>query len=140
MSSSVSGRGGFVTMYLKHCIEISLVHNKAIVDTYVQTLIELLLLFVNYTETEVYFIRLLEVGFHAHDLRKRLLSVLERAIAVIEDTYAVPKLGFLDIISFVGTRQILKRAIPLDQTDDKALAGKQSKPVVNHPSSNSNGL
>jgi hypothetical protein len=107
MSSSVSGRGGFVTMYLKHCTEISLVQGKAIVDTYVQTLVELLLLFINYTEAEIYFIRLLEVGLHAHDLGKRLLGVLEGAITVIEDTNSVPKLGFLYMISFVRTRQLL---------------------------------
>jgi hypothetical protein len=110
------------------------------VSTYVQTLVKFLLLFINYAETEVDFIRLLEVGLHAHDLRKRLFGVLEGAIAVIEDTYPVPKLGFLNIISFVGTRQLLGTEIPLGQTDDKALAGKQSKPAVNRPSSSSNGL
>lgn len=68
MSSSVSGRGGFVTMYLKHCSDVSyhVVYQSA--NTYVQTLVELLLLFVDYAKTEVDLVGLLEVWLHTHDL------------------------------------------------------------------------
>ena len=63
--------------------------------TYVQTLVELLLLFVYYAETEVDLVCLLEVGLHTHDLRERLLGMFERPIAVVQDAYAIPELGFL---------------------------------------------
>jgi hypothetical protein len=74
---------------------VSLNHRCLRVDTYVQTLIKLLLLLVDYAETEVYLIGLLEVWLHAHNLRKGLLGMLERAIAVVQDADAVPELGFL---------------------------------------------
>lgn len=62
-----------------------------------QTGLELLLLLVDYSQTEIDLIRLVEVGFHPHDLRKSFLRVLERSIAVVEDAYAIPKLGFLRV-------------------------------------------
>jgi hypothetical protein len=68
MSSSVSGRGGLVTMYLKHCGTVRGCSVVDSIDTYVQTLIELLLLLVYYTQAEVDLIGLLERGLHAHDL------------------------------------------------------------------------
>lgn len=64
--------------------------------TYVQALIELLLLLVYYTQAEVNLVCLLEVGLHAHDLGEGLLGVLEGAVAVVQDTNAVPKLRFLN--------------------------------------------
>jgi hypothetical protein len=68
MSSSVSGRGGLVTMYLKHCGTVKDCYVTSSINTYVQTLIELLLLLVYYTKSEVDLIGLLERGLHAHDL------------------------------------------------------------------------
>jgi hypothetical protein len=58
--------------------------------TYVQALIELLLLLVNYAETEVDLVGLLKSWLHAHDLREGLFGVLEGPVAIIQDAYAVP--------------------------------------------------
>jgi hypothetical protein len=55
-------------MYLKHCGTVRGCSVVDSIDTYVQTLIELLLLLVYYTEAEVDLIGLLERGLHAHDL------------------------------------------------------------------------
>lgn len=51
--------------------------------TNLQTLIEFLLLFVYYAKAEIYLVGLLEIRLHAHDLRKGLLCVVERAIAIV---------------------------------------------------------
>jgi hypothetical protein len=66
-----------------------------------------LLLFINYTKTEVDLVGLLKGWLHAHDLRKGLLGMLEGAIAVVEDTNAVPELGLLLIVSLVRIRGLL---------------------------------
>jgi hypothetical protein len=58
-------------------------------------LVELLLLLVYYAQAEINFIRLLKGGLHSHDLRKRLLGMLEGAIAIIENTNTIPEFGFL---------------------------------------------
>lgn len=50
---------------------------------YLQTLLVLLLLLVNYTKSEVYLVCLLEVRFHSHHLRECFFSMLERAITVV---------------------------------------------------------
>lgn len=63
--------------------------------TYVETLVELLLLLVYYAQAEVNLICLFKGRLHAHDLREGFFGVLERAVAVIQDANAVPKLGFL---------------------------------------------
>lgn len=63
--------------------------------TYLQTLLELLLLFVYYTKAEVYLVGFLEARVHAHDLGEGFLGVFERAIAIVEDTDTIPELGFL---------------------------------------------
>jgi hypothetical protein len=75
--------------------------------TYVQTLIELLLLLVNYAKTEVYLVSFFKIRLHAHDLRKGLFGMLERAIAIVEDTNTVPELGFLETVSVVWMRGML---------------------------------
>lgn len=62
---------------------------------YVETLVELLLLFVNYAKTEIDLVGLFEVWLHAHDLRESLFSMFERSVAIVEDANPVPKLGFL---------------------------------------------
>jgi hypothetical protein len=64
-------------------------------ETYVQALVELLLLLVNYAETEVDLVGLLEAWLHAHNLREGLFGMLEGPIAIIQDANAVPQLGFL---------------------------------------------
>jgi len=45
--------------------------------TDLETLLELLLLLVNYAKSEVDLICLFEVGLHAHDLREGFLGVLQ---------------------------------------------------------------
>lgn len=109
MSSSVNGRGGLVTMYLKHCGRISQVQGSSSTFTYVQTLVEFLLLLVDYAEAEINFVGLLKSWLHAHDLRKRLFGMLEGTIAIVKDTDAIPELGFLCSISMgCCDRQVLK--------------------------------
>ena len=44
--------------------------------TYVETLVEFLLLLVDYAETEVDLVGLFKVGLHAHDLGESFLGVL----------------------------------------------------------------
>ena len=66
-------------------------------QTDLQALLELLLLFVDYAEAEIYFIRFFKVWFHAHDLRKGFLCMLERAITVVKDSDTVPKFGLLKV-------------------------------------------
>lgn len=63
--------------------------------TYIQALVELLLLLVYYSQAEINLICLLEVGFHAHDLGEGFFGVLKRAIAVVQNTNAVPEFGLL---------------------------------------------
>jgi hypothetical protein len=60
-----------------------------------QTLAELLLLFVNDSEAEINFVGLFKVGGHAHDLGESLLGMVERAIAIVEDTDSVPEFWLL---------------------------------------------
>ena len=62
---------------------------------HLQALLVLLLLFIDYPEPEVYLVRLLEVGLHSHDLGERLLGMFERAITIVQNAYAIPKLGLL---------------------------------------------
>lgn len=96
MSSSLNGRGGSVTIYLKHCEAISqLAIPAAEGPTYLQALLELLLLLVYYAEAEVDLVGFLEARVHAHDLREGFFGVLERAIAIVQDADTIPELGFL---------------------------------------------
>jgi hypothetical protein len=69
-------------------------------STNLKTLLKFLLLFVNYSKSEINFVGFFEVWLHPHDLRKCLLCVLKRAVSVIEDANAVPQFGFLAGISF----------------------------------------
>jgi hypothetical protein len=82
-------------MYLKHWVHVRTVHANIFAYTYIQTLVELLLLLVYYAEAEVDLVCLLEVGLHSHDLRESLFSVLQRAIAIVQDANAVPQLRLL---------------------------------------------
>jgi hypothetical protein len=82
-------------MYLKHWCVVRIDGMVCADFTYVQTLVELLLLLVYYAQAEVDLVCLLEVGLHAHDLGEGLLRVLKGAVAVVQDTNAVPKFGFL---------------------------------------------
>ena len=100
MSSSVRGGGGELTMYLKHCDLVSgIARRDKLMATYIQTLAELLLLFVYNTESEVDLVGLLKVGLHLHDLRECLFGVVQRSVPVVQDTNPVPQLGFLFLVS-----------------------------------------
>lgn len=103
MSSSVRGRGGSLTIYLKHCgkKEKKWSAVRSHVDqgqwlTYIKTLTELLLLLVYYAQAEVNLVGLLKLWRHAHNLRKGLFGVVEGSIAIVQDANTVPQLGFLD--------------------------------------------
>ena len=108
--------------------------------TYVQALVELLLLLVYYAEAEVYFVGLLEVGLHAHNLGKGLFGVFKRAIAVVQDANAIPELWFLQLVSIKSFGDLNECDVPWDPTGGRELADRQSRPVAGHPSSDSNVL
>jgi hypothetical protein len=110
------------------------------VYTYVQTLIELLLLFVNYAKAKVDFVGLLKIWLHAHDLRECLFGMLKGSIAIVENSNAIPKLGFLCIVSVLVEKNVEVRSVPSGQTGGRVLVGKQSKPVASRPSSDSSDL
>ena len=63
--------------------------------TYIQTLVEFLLLLVDYAEAKVDFIGLFKARLHVHDLRKGFLGVLEGAVAIVQDANAVPEFRLL---------------------------------------------
>lgn len=67
----------------------------------IQTLVELLLLFINYAKTEVDFIGLLERGLHTHHLREGFFGVFQRPVTIVKNAYSIPQLGFLGIRQMV---------------------------------------
>lgn len=110
MSSSVSGVGGTETMYRKHCKQLATAQRGNLASgcsAYLETLLVLLLLLVNYTKPEVDFVGLFEVRLHAHDLRKRFLGMLKRPVAVIEDANSIPKFWFLVNVSAMKFHEIV---------------------------------
>lgn len=70
---------------------------------YLQALAELLLLLIDYTQAEVDFVGLFKVGCHAHHLRERFLCVVERTVAIIKDTDAIPQFGLLQDTVAIST-------------------------------------
>lgn len=97
ISSSVNGRGGSWTMYLKHYLVSQLLRHGTTrpVHTHLQALAKLLLLLVDDAQAKVDFVGLFEIRLHAHDLGKGLLGMLEGAVAIVEDANAIPEFGFL---------------------------------------------
>lgn len=63
--------------------------------TYLEGLVVLLLLLVDYAQPEVYLMGLVEIRLHLHDLRKSIFRVVQGAVSVIQDANAIPKPGFL---------------------------------------------
>ena len=80
--------------------------------TYVETLVEFLLLLVYYAETEVDLVGFFKIGLHAHDLRESFLGVLQRAIPIVQYANAIPKLGFLVELSEMRAREMGKGVLP----------------------------
>ena len=64
-------------MYLKHWIEVSTQHVRETHVAYLQALLEFLLLFVDYAESEVDLVCLFKIWLHAHDLRESLFGVFQ---------------------------------------------------------------
>lgn len=75
-------------------------------STNLETLLEFLLLLVNDSESEIDLVGLLEVRLHAHDLRERLLGMLQGAITIIEDAYTVPQLGLLQRVRTINADRL----------------------------------
>lgn len=93
MSSSVRGRGGSLTMYLKHCKIRGINHSANQIpkwSTYLQTLAKFLLLLVNDTQAEVDFVGLLKFRRHTHHLRESFFGMVQGTIAIVEDTNTIP--------------------------------------------------
>lgn len=67
-------------------------------SAYVKTLVVLRLLLVYYTEPEINFIGLLEIGLNVHNLGEGLLGIVVATISVVENTDAVPEHGILCVI------------------------------------------
>lgn len=63
--------------------------------TYLQTVLELLLLFVDYAESKVDLIGLLKVWLHAHNLRESFFGMFQGSVTIIKDTNAIPQFGLL---------------------------------------------
>jgi hypothetical protein len=139
MSSSLRGRGGSFTMYLKHCEAVSAAAFRAKNEAHLKTLLKLLLLFVDYTQSEVDFIRLFEVWLHAHDLGESLFRMFQRAVAIVENTNAVPQLRLLATVN-VMRYQNIRRDLPWDRANSTELAGTRCMPLAGYPSSSSNDL
>jgi hypothetical protein len=91
-----------------------------------QALVKLLLLFVYDSQSEIDFIRLLEIRSHAHDLGESLLCVVQRAIAIIKDTNSVPQLGFLGIPEVI--ERLLVGSIRFLQVVHHKMAVAQTTP------------
>ena len=85
ISEALSGRSAVLP---KICAHIA----------YLQALLVFRLLFVDYAESEIDFVGFLEVGLHAHDLGKCLFCVFQGAISIVQDTNAIPQLGFLQTV------------------------------------------
>ena len=99
---------------------------------YLQTLVILLLLLVDYAKPKINFICLLEIRLHVHDLRKSFFGMFERSIAIVEDADAVPKFWFLVTLS--AKNWVIMYQLPLDLEDGIMLVDKQHKPAVGPPS------
>ena len=73
---------------LEYCLATLMAVEK--IESYLQTLVVFLLLFVNYPEAEVYLIRLFEVGLHTHHLGEGFLCVLKGSVTIIKYSDTVP--------------------------------------------------
>lgn len=102
-------------------------------------MLKLLLLLIDYSESEVDLIGLFEIWLHPHDLGECLLGVLKRAISIIQDANAVPQLGLLDLVSPIDIKLDLCD-LPSGLGDSTGLVDMQCKLLEDCPSSDSNVL
>lgn len=102
-------------------------------------MLKLLLLLIDYSESEVDLIGLFEIWLHPHDLGECFLGVLKRAISIVQDANAVPQLGLLDLVSSIDMEVDLGD-LPLGLGDSTGLVDMQCKPLEDCPSSDSNAL
>lgn len=93
-----------------------------------QTLVKLLLLLVYDSQAEVDLIGLLEIGCHAHHLRESLFRMVQRTIAIIQDTDSIPQLGFLGVAQVV--EGLLVRGVCLLQIIHHEMAVAQAAPSL----------
>lgn len=76
-----------------------------LIATHLKTLVVLLLLLVYDSESEIYFIGLLEAWFHLHYLGECFLGMVKRTVAVVQYTDAVPEFRFLRDMESIAGRQ-----------------------------------
>lgn len=60
------------------------------VTSHIQALVELRLLFIYYTESEVNLVGLFKIGLDCHDLRECLLCIIIASVPVIQNANAIP--------------------------------------------------
>jgi hypothetical protein len=96
-------------MYWKHCAMISLFNSEMCDVAYFKTLLELLLLLVDYPETEVDLVGLFEVRLHAHNLRKGFLGMLKRSVPIVQNANTVPQFWFLSKVSIESREYFMRR-------------------------------
>jgi hypothetical protein len=65
---------------------------------------KLVRLFVDYAESEVYFVGLFKVGVHGHDMRESFLGMLEGPMAIVQNTDTIPQSGLLQASHDVSER------------------------------------
>lgn len=63
--------------------------------SHIQALIELLLLLVDYAETEINLVCFLKTWLHGHDLGEGFFGVLKGSVPIVEYADPVPQLWFL---------------------------------------------
>lgn len=92
-------------------VSTHLIHGNDSV-TYIETLRKLLLLLVNYSEAEINLVGLFEFRCHTHDLGERLLRMIKRAIAIVQNTNAVPQLRLLSTGQHRARQEVANRRQP----------------------------
>lgn len=89
------------------------ISNKGfVIDSYIQTVAELLLLLVYYAQAEVDFVGLFKVRGHTHNLGESLLGMVERTVAVVEYTDSIPEFRLLQntaAVSVMRLRHVIKQ-------------------------------
>lgn len=88
------------------------IQTKAVIDPYIQTVAEFLLLLVYYAQAEVDFVGLFKVRGHTHNLGESLLGMVERTVAVVEYSNSIPEFWLLQstaAVSVTRLRNVIER-------------------------------